>query len=321
MAEVITKNGAILPLNSSGNTTFGLNEGVAVTVAKAYALADRHFTIAPHDGQYFLQDLESGLGTTVNDAPVSNRVLHHGDRIRAGLLELVFSDPGPQSQATPPQADQAPVSNQANGGAAPTVDVKQEEAAPSKGLLGFSFGRKKRPKLVLPAVKKKPLPKPLIQREVIRIHVKPDPNNPPKTMINRLLGRTKRKQQLPELKLESINEKIAPPKVVNKDAAATPKKRTPPQRKAGPPSKFEQARLKQQARFGQAGNEQEKLEQAKLEQAKLEQAKLEQAKLEQAKLEQAKLEQAKLEQAKLEQAKLEQAKLEQAKLEQAKLEQ
>lgn len=225
MAQVITKKGAALPLHDQGNTTFGLNADVAVTVAQAYEVADLHFTITQVAGQYVLKDLESGLGTRVNGESVTSHVLVHGDRIQAGKLELRFSNPAHKPEKARQSTNASPAGQAASGKEKPT----------SKKLLSFSIGRRKRPKLVLPVVKKKPLPKPLIKREVIRIPVKPDPNNPPRTIVNRLLGRTKQKKRLPELKLESINEKIEPkapkPVVTPKKPAAKQSKITPIQSK------------------------------------------------------------------------------------------
>ena len=93
-ANIITRNGVLLPLHPSGSTTFGTDTEVAVTISKEYATANRHFTIFPESGRFVLKDLQSGLGTKVNSQPATTTTLVHGDRIQAGQLELVFSDPG-----------------------------------------------------------------------------------------------------------------------------------------------------------------------------------------------------------------------------------
>ena len=224
MAEVITKKGAVLPLHETSSTTFGTDADVAVTVSEQFAVAGRHFTIVPEDGSYLLKDLGSGFGTKVNDSAVTERPLVHGDRIQAGKLELVFSDPvgaGAASQATAPSAasvDATAVQKKA-GLTMPAQDraERTEATVGKKKSLSLAFGRKKKTKLVLPAVKKKPLPKPLIQREVIRIAVPSDPNNPPRTLVNRILGR-KGKGSLPELRLSPVTEKLDVDKIKSKPA-------------------------------------------------------------------------------------------------------
>ncbi|MEZ5325399.1 MAG: FHA domain-containing protein [Verrucomicrobiales bacterium] len=209
MAEVITKKGAVLPLHKTGSTTFGTDEDVAVTVAAQFAVAGRHFTIVPENGRYVLKDLGSGFGTQVNSDAVESRPLVHGDKIQAGKLELVFSDPVSNTQKDS-QATARPAGAQLPGLALPGQDraARAEVPVGKKRSLSFGFGKKKKTKLVLPVLpKKKPLPKPLIKREIIRIDVKPDPNNAPRTLVNRVLGR-RRKVAVPELKLNPITEKL-----------------------------------------------------------------------------------------------------------------
>ncbi|MDA0813523.1 MAG: FHA domain-containing protein [Verrucomicrobia bacterium] len=211
----------MLPLHDTSSTTFGTDADVAVTVSQQFAVAGRHFTIVREDGHYLLRDLGSGFGTRVNGASVVEQPLVHGDRIQAGKLELVFSDPvvaGAAAVGAVPAQEKTELLTPVQDRAAST-----EVTAEKKQKLSLGFGRKKKTKLVLPVVKKKPLPKPLIQREVIRIAVQQDPNNPPKTLVSRILGR-KRQGSLPELKLSPITEKLDVRKAGPKPAKDKPAK-------------------------------------------------------------------------------------------------
>ncbi|HEY3439807.1 MAG TPA: SpoIIE family protein phosphatase [Paludibaculum sp.] len=61
------------------------------------ALSRRHLTIAPENGQWFVEDLKSKNGTRLNGAPLQGRqLLSPGDRIEAGSLVLIFH-PNPET--------------------------------------------------------------------------------------------------------------------------------------------------------------------------------------------------------------------------------
>ena len=203
MATVITKKGVSLPLHASGNTTFGTDTEIAVTVAKEFAVAGQHFTIRPENGHYVLKDLESGLGTRVNSQAATTVKLVDGDRIQAGKLELVFSDA--KSPARSPGQSKA----SSAAGANLSLPVRKDEAAveekPKKRRL-IDFGwKKKKTSLVLAAKPKKKPAKPLIKREVIRIQVREDPDNKPVTGLAALFGK-RRERKRPELHLNSVAE-------------------------------------------------------------------------------------------------------------------
>ena len=60
-------------------------------------MSRRHCTVMFANGRYHLRDLGSSNGTFVNGIPVGERVLEHGDRIRAGDSVLMFltTEPAP----------------------------------------------------------------------------------------------------------------------------------------------------------------------------------------------------------------------------------
>jgi transcriptional regulator with GAF, ATPase, and Fis domain len=68
-------------------------------------MSRRHCTVTLADGRYHLRDLGSSNGTFVNGIPVEERVLEHGDRIRAGDSVLMFLTSEPTA---PPPGPSAP---------------------------------------------------------------------------------------------------------------------------------------------------------------------------------------------------------------------
>src|SRR2546423_3730860 len=54
------------------------------------SVSRRHCVIKKEDGQYKIVDLDSLNSTFVNDVPIKERVLKHGDRIRVGDSTLLF---------------------------------------------------------------------------------------------------------------------------------------------------------------------------------------------------------------------------------------
>lgn len=79
--------------------TFPLGEGellIGRESSNAVSLNDisisrRHCLIKRETEHYKLSDLDSLNGTFVNDVPVKERMLEHGDRIRVGALLFCFS--------------------------------------------------------------------------------------------------------------------------------------------------------------------------------------------------------------------------------------
>ena len=54
------------------------------------AVSRRHSKIEKNGDQFWISDLQSLNGTFVNDVPVKQRQLHHGDRIRIGDTQFLF---------------------------------------------------------------------------------------------------------------------------------------------------------------------------------------------------------------------------------------
>ncbi len=84
----------------------------AVAIAAGYGLAPVHFHLQPWESGHFLEDAGSGLGTLVNNKPVSWAPLHHGDLITAGSLQFVYEQEGgapavfPAPQSAPRTSEQ-----------------------------------------------------------------------------------------------------------------------------------------------------------------------------------------------------------------------
>ena len=71
-------------------------------------MSRRHCAVTFANGQHHLRDLGSSNGTFVNGIPVEERVLEHGDRIRAGDSVLLFLTAEPVAAQPPaPDADGA----------------------------------------------------------------------------------------------------------------------------------------------------------------------------------------------------------------------
>src|ERR1041384_6429527 len=89
--------------------TFGIATGATVVGRDASAqlsfpdhlMSRRHCVLDAGDGRYLLRDLGSSNGTYVNGIPIRERVLQHGDRIRAGDSVLLFLDAGRDDVAPP----------------------------------------------------------------------------------------------------------------------------------------------------------------------------------------------------------------------------
>src|SRR6267378_6170886 len=54
------------------------------------AVSRRHSRVEQKGDQFWIDDLQSLNGTFVNDVPVKQRALHHGDRIRIGDTQFLF---------------------------------------------------------------------------------------------------------------------------------------------------------------------------------------------------------------------------------------
>jgi Nif-specific regulatory protein len=91
--------GSIIDLGS-GCLSVGREKGNQVRI-KSSSVSRRHCEIAEAEGRFKITDLESSNGTFVNDVPVQERTLEHGDRIRVGDSIFLFSlHKGPSDSAS-----------------------------------------------------------------------------------------------------------------------------------------------------------------------------------------------------------------------------
>ncbi len=61
----------------------------------------RHCSLRVHDGRVHLSDLESMNGTLINGAPVTTRILEHGDRVKIGGSRFVYLETDEQDEGVP----------------------------------------------------------------------------------------------------------------------------------------------------------------------------------------------------------------------------
>jgi hypothetical protein len=72
----------------SGRTVVG-REGADITIDDP-AISSRHFEVEARGGEFFIRDLESSNGTTLNGDRIRAAQLLSGDKIRAGRTTFVF---------------------------------------------------------------------------------------------------------------------------------------------------------------------------------------------------------------------------------------
>ncbi|HWB05145.1 MAG TPA: FHA domain-containing protein [Verrucomicrobiales bacterium] len=89
MARLRTASGHVLNLPDR-RISVGESAANDVPIAAGHNLAAVHFRLQPWESGYFLEDAGSGLGTLVNEKPVSWAPLKHGDIITAGDLHLIY---------------------------------------------------------------------------------------------------------------------------------------------------------------------------------------------------------------------------------------
>src|SRR5262245_62701724 len=88
-------------------TTIGRDASSQLNIPD-HLMSRRHCTLELASGCFTLRDLGSSNGTYVNSMPVSERVLAHGDRIRAGDTVLLFMQQQPDPDREPAAADEPP---------------------------------------------------------------------------------------------------------------------------------------------------------------------------------------------------------------------
>ena len=88
----------------------GRDTAAGLCIADA-SVSRRHSKIEKKEAGFVITDLESLNGTFVNDVPVKNRLLDHGDRVRIGNAHFVFltHDGEPASKSSDVTLDEAQV--------------------------------------------------------------------------------------------------------------------------------------------------------------------------------------------------------------------
>lgn len=80
------------------HVTIGRDEHCGIRLNSS-DVSRQHCRLFRNDATYCVEDLGSQNGTFVNDAPVEGRVpLQHGDRLRVGPMEFVFTIEKPQKK-------------------------------------------------------------------------------------------------------------------------------------------------------------------------------------------------------------------------------
>ncbi len=80
--------GSVFPLNEDP-VVIGRETAADLCLADR-AVSRRHSRVEPKGEQFWIDDLQSLNGTFVNDVPVKQRALYHGDRIRIGDTQFLF---------------------------------------------------------------------------------------------------------------------------------------------------------------------------------------------------------------------------------------
>jgi pSer/pThr/pTyr-binding forkhead associated (FHA) protein len=80
----------------------GRAEGLAIRPPDG-KLSREHSKVFQQGEEYVIVDLNSRNGTMVNDAPVTRRVLHHGDEILLGSTRFRFENPAAVAPKAEPQ--------------------------------------------------------------------------------------------------------------------------------------------------------------------------------------------------------------------------
>ena len=114
--------GEAFPIDGT-DTVVGRDPAIGLSIPDRL-MSRRHCTVQLEAGRFILRDLNSSNGTSVNGIPIRERVLEHGDRIRAGDSILMFLDPEQERTAEP-----GPVDDRTTR--VPVAPVLREPAAPS----------------------------------------------------------------------------------------------------------------------------------------------------------------------------------------------
>ncbi|MFN7131192.1 MAG: FHA domain-containing protein, partial [Myxococcales bacterium] len=112
MAAIVQQQPVRKRYSLGERTDVGRSPECDVVIADA-SISRRHATIAFRDGAYVIFDLQSKFGTYVNDKPVKEATLQHGDRVRLGHIVLDFENLA--APETPSRGAAAPAVHGAHG--------------------------------------------------------------------------------------------------------------------------------------------------------------------------------------------------------------
>jgi transcriptional regulator with GAF, ATPase, and Fis domain len=90
----------------AAQTTIGRDASSQLSIPD-HLISRRHCAVEVSDGHCTLRDLDSSNGTYVNGMPVRERILTHGDRIRAGDSVLLFLQAGSAASPLGGESDRA----------------------------------------------------------------------------------------------------------------------------------------------------------------------------------------------------------------------
>ncbi len=100
-----------------------------IPIRAGLGVAGHHLTIQSENGQYYIEDLGTGLLTSVNGTAIIKSELKHGDRVQIGQLSLTFTLPA----ATEEKPERSPdVELNAEEADAPGADERSAEEQPEK---------------------------------------------------------------------------------------------------------------------------------------------------------------------------------------------
>jgi transcriptional regulator with GAF, ATPase, and Fis domain len=113
MAKIVALAGpvraTVFTLND-GETSLG-RDSASTILLEDISVSRQHCSIGCGNGQYKLRDLDSHNGTFINDLPVKERLLEHGDRIKVGnsLFLVLLRDEAPLSESNTVMIDDSAV--------------------------------------------------------------------------------------------------------------------------------------------------------------------------------------------------------------------
>src|SRR5258706_15794673 len=117
------RTGAVFPLGDA-ESSIGRHSANQIAIVET-TISRRHCVLRKTAQGIQLNDLESRNGTFVNGLPITERVLEHGDRIRAGASTFLFLVNAEQPEWCPIEL------NESQWDAASSVGVASSDAIPT----------------------------------------------------------------------------------------------------------------------------------------------------------------------------------------------